>query len=96
MPVSAPQRIDWMGLTTKLGEDIQYAVDTRKRERAAFDEQATTTEQEISQYEGGQNQKFSELVFNGVDKGRDLIYDWTSKAKRGEMTRAELKDEQSF
>lgn len=87
----APQRIDWMGLTTKLGEDIQYAVDTRKRERTAFDEQAQTTNEEIGKYEGGQNQKFSELVFNGVDKGRDLIYDWTSAAKRGEITRAELK-----
>ena len=80
-----------MGLTLGLGEDIQYAVDTRKRERAAFDEQAQSVNEEIGKYEGGQNQKFSELVFNGVDKGRDLIYDWTSKAKKGEMTRAELK-----
>ena len=87
----APERVNWMGLTLGLGKDIQYAVDTRKRERAAFDEQAQSVNEEIGKYEGGQNQKFSELVFNGVDKGRDLIYDWTSKAKRGEMTRAELK-----
>jgi hypothetical protein len=91
MPVPIPERIDWMGLTTKLGEDIQYAVDTRKRERAALDEQAKTVEKEINTYEGGQDQKFSELVFNGVDKGRDLVYEWTNAAKRGEMTRAELK-----
>lgn len=89
MPV--PERINWMGLTTKLGEDIQSAVETRSRERAAFDEEARTTEEKITKYEGGQDQKFSELVFNGVDKGRDLIYDWTNKAKRGEITRAELK-----
>ena len=89
MPI--PERIDWMGLTTQLGGDIQGAVDTRKNERAAFDTQAEQVRDEISKYEGGQNQAFSEMVFKGVDKGRDLIYQWNQEAKQGLITRAELK-----
>lgn len=89
MPI--PERVDWMGLTTQLGEDIQSAVDVRKDERAAYDSHAESIEEEISQYESGQNQSFNDLVFNGVDKGRDLIYSWTQDAKNGLMTKAELK-----
>jgi len=89
MPI--PERIDWMGLTTSLGKKAQYAIDTRKRERAAFDEQTESTKKEISNYEKTQDQKFSEMVFNGVDKGRDLIYEWNQQAKRGEITRTEFK-----
>lgn len=86
-----PPRIPWMDLALELGGSLQKAIDTRKNERIAIDKETSAVEREISSYEAGQNQKFSELVFNGVDKGRDLIYDWNLKAKRGEITKAELK-----
>ncbi|HUV84685.1 MAG TPA: hypothetical protein VMV86_03200 [Methanosarcinales archaeon] len=85
------ETIDWASAFKQLGSQVQGAFDVRKNERAAFDEQALATSEEISHFEAGQNQTYNELVFNAADSGRNQIAEWNAAAKRGEITQADLK-----
>ncbi len=86
-----PRTINWMDLTGELGKKIQSAVTVKDRYGKEVDEDIKTTQEEINEYEVGQDQSFNDLVFNGIDEGRDQAWEWASMAKNGEMTQADLK-----
>jgi len=89
-----PNITDWSSLSGKIGEIAKYAIGTRGREREAFRETRLSNEEQIASYEVGQSQTLNDLVLNGADDIRSMMYEWNKAADKGEMTRAEYNKRQ--
>lgn len=83
--------INWAEKMSGLGDKVEDAIGTRKREREAFEDVRVENEAIIDEYEAGSNQDFNDLVFNGAANAKDLMYEWNRAANAGEMTQSDYK-----
>ena len=87
--------IDWRSLAGELSESITGAIGTRSREREAFEAQRLSNEEKIRSYELGQNQTMNDLVLDGADEVKSLLWETNNAANEGLMTRADYNKIQS-
>lgn len=83
--------INWAEKMSGLGDKVEDAIGTRKREREAFEDVRVENEAIIDEYEAGSVQDFNNLIFNGADGAKEKFYEWNKAASNGEMTQAEYK-----
>jgi len=83
--------INWAEKMSGLGDKIEDAIGTRGRERQAFEDTRAENEEVINEYEAGSSQDFNNLIFNGANDAKELMYEWNKAASNGEMTQAEYK-----
>lgn len=80
---------NWTELAKELGTSIEDAFNVRTKEREAFSSAAEEVKTKIDDYELGQNETLNNMLMSGIDKQRDLIYEWNQLANSGKITRSE-------
>jgi len=84
-------RVDYVDAFETFGTKVQDAITTRDREREAFSEQEYQASAAVENIEINSDQSFQDGVLKWADSAREQIYDWSKKAKNGEITQSEYK-----
>lgn len=83
-------RVNYTEAFQKLGQQVEGAINTRRDERASFDASTNEAVSTIVAPEIKTNQSMQDVALIGANGARDLTYDLSERAKRGEITQAEF------